>query len=48
MDVARSGVSPELVALARPEPREGATMIEGNDIAGRIVGILRERGALVS
>jgi electron transfer flavoprotein beta subunit len=40
----------ELVALARPEPRAGATLLEGDAdaIADRIVAVLREQGALVS
>ena len=40
----------ELVSLARPEARERATMLEGDaeEIAAQILGVLRERGALVS
>jgi electron transfer flavoprotein beta subunit len=40
----------ELVSLERPEPRVGATMIEGDaeEIAAKIVAVLREQGALVS
>jgi electron transfer flavoprotein beta subunit len=40
----------ELVSLARPEPQAGATMLEGDaeEIAAKIVAVLREQGALVS
>ena len=40
----------ELVSLARPEPKVGATMLEGDaeEIAAKIVAVLREQGALVS
>ena len=39
-----------LVSLARPEPKIGATMLEGDAeaIASQIVAVLQERGALVS
>jgi electron transfer flavoprotein beta subunit len=42
--------APRLVALSRPEPLAHATMLEGDaaEIAGRILTVLRERGALVS
>ena len=42
--------TPELVSLARPEPKVGATMLEGDAaaIAAGIVSVLREQGALVS
>jgi electron transfer flavoprotein beta subunit len=50
-----AGVEPsargsELVSLARPEPKVGATMLEGDgeEIAAKIVAVLREQGALVS
>jgi electron transfer flavoprotein beta subunit len=50
-----AGVEPsargsELVSLARPEPKVGATMLEGDgeEIAAQIVAVLREQGALVS
>jgi electron transfer flavoprotein beta subunit len=41
---------PALVSLARPEPRQGATMLEGDAeaVAEKILSVLRERGALVS
>jgi electron transfer flavoprotein beta subunit len=41
--------TPELVALAAPEAKGGATMLEGDagEIAAQIVSVLRERGALV-
>ena len=41
---------PELVSLARPEAKAGATMLEGDaeEIAAKIVAVLREQGALVS
>jgi electron transfer flavoprotein beta subunit len=42
--------APQLVALARPRPQAHATMLEGDaaEIAGQILTVLRERGALVS
>jgi electron transfer flavoprotein beta subunit len=42
--------APRLVALARPEPQTGATMLEGDaaGMAAQIVSVMRERGALVS
>ena len=46
----RASRAPQLVALARPEPQAGATMLEGDaeEVAAQIVAVLRERGALVS
>jgi electron transfer flavoprotein beta subunit len=40
--------APTLVSLARPEPQTGATMLEGDaeDVAAKLVAVLRERGAL--
>ena len=48
--VERSAGASELVSLARPEPKAGATMIDGDaeEIAAKIVSVLREQGALVS
>jgi electron transfer flavoprotein beta subunit len=48
--VERSAGASELVSLARPEPKAGATMIDGDaeEIAAKIVAVLREQGALVS
>jgi len=45
-----SGTASQLLALARPEPRAGAIMLEGDAdaIADQIVAVLREQGALVS
>jgi electron transfer flavoprotein beta subunit len=45
-----AGAGPEIVSLARPEPQTHATMLEGDaaELAEQIVGVLRERGALVS
>ena len=42
--------APRIVSLTRPEPLVGAQMLEGDAaaIAEQIVGVLRERGALVS
>jgi electron transfer flavoprotein beta subunit len=42
--------APRIVSLTRPEPQVGAQMLEGDAaaIAEQIVGVLRERGALVS
>ena len=42
--------APRIVSLERPEPRAGATMLEGDaaSIAEQILSVLRERGALVS
>jgi electron transfer flavoprotein beta subunit len=42
--------TPALVSLARPEPKAGATMIDGDagEIAAKIVAVLREQGALMS
>ena len=42
--------APKLVSLARPEPQDQATMLEGDaeQVAAQIVAVLRERGALVS
>ena len=41
---------PEILSLARPEPTEGATMLEGDaeQVASQIAALLREHGALVS
>jgi electron transfer flavoprotein beta subunit len=43
-------VTSALVSLARPEPKAGATMIDGDaeEMAAKIVAVLREQGALVS
>jgi electron transfer flavoprotein beta subunit len=40
----------KLASLARPEPQLGATMLEGDadEVAEKILSVLRERGALVS
>lgn len=50
VSVAPTGAPAELVSLDRPEARERATMFEGDadEIAAQILGVLRERGALVS
>jgi electron transfer flavoprotein beta subunit len=42
--------APELVALARPEPMDHATMLEGDaeELAAQIVAVLHEQGALVN
>jgi electron transfer flavoprotein beta subunit len=50
VSVAPAEASAELVSLARPEARGRATMLEGDadEIAAQILGVLRERGALVS
>jgi electron transfer flavoprotein beta subunit len=42
--------APRIVALARPRPQAHATMLGGDpaEIAGQILTVLRERGALVS
>jgi electron transfer flavoprotein beta subunit len=46
----RQAMSEARVALARPEAKGRATMLEGDadEIAAQILGVLRERGALVS
>jgi electron transfer flavoprotein beta subunit len=50
VSVAPAEAPAELVSLARPEARGRATMLEGDaeEIAAQILGVLRERGALVS
>ena len=50
VDVTPAGAGPQLVALARPEAAGHAAMIEGDaeEIAAKIVAVLREQGALVS
>jgi electron transfer flavoprotein beta subunit len=50
VSVSAAAARPELVALARPEAKGRATMLEGDadEIAAQILGVLRERGALVS
>lgn len=42
--------TPKLVGLARPEPMDHATMLEGDaeQLAAQIVAVLHEQGALVS
>ena len=42
--------APKLVGLARPEPMDHATMLEGDaeQLAAQIVAVLHEQGALVS
>jgi electron transfer flavoprotein beta subunit len=42
--------APQLVALARPEAKGHATMLDGDaeEVAAKIVAVLREQGALVS
>jgi electron transfer flavoprotein beta subunit len=42
--------APRLVALARPEAKGHATMLDGDaeEVAAKIVAVLREQGALVS
>jgi electron transfer flavoprotein beta subunit len=46
VDVAPAA-GPRMIALARPEPKTHATMLEG-DVAQQILTLLHERGALVS
>lgn len=50
VSVGAPAATPELVRLARPEAREGATMLEGDaaEMAEKILAVLREQGALVS
>jgi electron transfer flavoprotein beta subunit len=50
VDVASPPQAPELIALARPESKAHATMLDGDaeQVAEQIVSVLRERGALVS
>jgi electron transfer flavoprotein beta subunit len=47
--VEASAARSKLESLARPEPQSHATMLEGDadEVAERIVSVLRERGALV-
>jgi electron transfer flavoprotein beta subunit len=47
--VERAG-GPRVTALTRPEPQSHATMLEGDTaaVAGQILAVLQERGALVS
>jgi electron transfer flavoprotein beta subunit len=49
VSVAPDARAPRLVALARPEAKEHATMLDGDarDVAAKIVAVLREQGALV-
>ena len=49
VDVAAPDAASTLVSLARPEPKIGATMLEGDaeQVAEQIAAVLRERGALV-
>jgi electron transfer flavoprotein beta subunit len=48
LSVEAPAAASKLVALARPQPKVGATMLEGDaeDAAAQIVAVLRERGAL--
>ncbi len=48
VSVSPPAAAPTLVALARPAPQEGATMFDGDaeEIAAKILAVLRERGAL--
>jgi electron transfer flavoprotein beta subunit len=50
VSVAPVARAPRLVALAHPEAKGQATMLEGDagEVAKKIVAVLRERGALVS
>jgi electron transfer flavoprotein beta subunit len=50
VSVESSARTSELVSLARPEPKAGATILEGDaeQIAAKIAAVLREQGALVS
>lgn len=49
VDVAPPEASPRITALARPERTGGATMLEGDaeEVAEKLVALLRERGALI-
>jgi electron transfer flavoprotein beta subunit len=49
VSVTPAGRAPQLVALARPEAKAHATMLEGDaeEVAAKIVAVLREQGALV-
>jgi electron transfer flavoprotein beta subunit len=49
VSVEASAARSKLESLARPEPQSHATMLEGDadEVAERIVSVLRERGALV-
>jgi electron transfer flavoprotein beta subunit len=48
VSVESDAAAPQLVGLARPEPQAHATMLEGDaeEVAARIVEVLRERGVL--
>ena len=48
--VSPAPAGPTLVALARPAPQAGATMLDGDaeEMAAKILAVLRERGALSS
>jgi electron transfer flavoprotein beta subunit len=50
VSVATAAGAPQLVALARPEAQAHATMLDGDaeEVAAKIVAVLREQGALVS
>ena len=50
VSVAPAARAPQLVALARPEAKGHATMLDGDaeEVAAKIVAVLREQGALVS
>jgi electron transfer flavoprotein beta subunit len=50
VSVAPVARAPQLVALARPEAKGQATMLEGDaeEIAAKVLAVLREQGALVS
>lgn len=50
VSVAPAARAPQLVALARPEAKDHATMLDGDaeQVAAKIVAVLREQGALVS
>jgi electron transfer flavoprotein beta subunit len=49
VSVTPAAVAPQVVALARPEAKGHATMLEGDaeEVAAKIVAVLREQGALV-
>jgi electron transfer flavoprotein beta subunit len=50
VSVAPAARAPQLVALGRPEAKGHATMLDGDadEVAAKIVAVLREQGALVS
>jgi electron transfer flavoprotein beta subunit len=50
VSVTPASVAPQVVALARPQAKGHATMLEGDaeEVAAQIVALLRKQGALVS